>query len=356
MAILLPGAYNQLAGTSVTAQYERLDNAFHTRSFPSSATNGNTRLDGQGGVWPQPNALNTTASGTPDMNVHVDRGHGFMQGSQDIAQGNYPFHNGASLTVAITAANTQQRIDSIVVHTKDTFYTGAVDTTEIVSIAGTPGSGTPPNLAALDNNYFEFARVTVRANTTSILNTDIQNIQHTLPVGLDIPLSSEFSNVGSFLGHPRVNTNVNGGLEWWDTTSTTWRSGQRIAGGDFCNGVTGISTTETAICTTTVNLDANSVYKIVGYARLGTGTAGDEFVVRLRQTTITGTQLDADEVVLSPQAHGGGHVEASVITTTAQTGVVYIMSVLRLAGAGSCTAQGNSNLIVQKLGHTGIVT
>jgi hypothetical protein len=228
MAILLPGAMNQLANVSVTAQFERLRSSHLTRAWSSGSTNGLTRLDGQGGVWPQPNALNVTASGTPDMNVHADRGSGLTQGTENVTQGNYPFFNLASLTVAIAASNTQQRIDSVVVHNKDTFYSGATDTCEIVSIAGTPGSGSPPNLSSLDKNYLEIARVTVRANTTSILNSDITNMQHILPVGLDVPLSSELSNAGTFHGHPRVNT-TSGEFEWYDMNSSTWHGQQWVS-------------------------------------------------------------------------------------------------------------------------------
>jgi hypothetical protein len=200
-----------------------------------------TRLDGQGGVWPQPNALNITASGTPDMNVHVDRGSGMTQGSQNTAQGNYPFFNTSSTTVSIAASNTQQRIDSIVVHNKDTFYSGTTDTTEIYSVAGSPGSGSPPNLSILDNNYLEIGRVTVRANTTSILSTDITQLQHLLPVGLDIPLSSELSNTGSFHGHPRVNT-TSGEFEWWDANASAWRGQKWVSYTPTWTGFTALGT------------------------------------------------------------------------------------------------------------------
>lgn len=225
MAIVTPSSLLQL-GSSVPAQFERLRTSHLTRSWPSSATNGNTRLDGQGGIWPQSNALNITASGTPDMNIHVDRGSGITPGTENVAQGNYPFFNDASLTVGIAASNTQQRIDSIVGHVKDAFYSGASNLFECIAIAGTPGSGSPPNLSILDKNYIEIGRVTVRANTTSILNTDIQNMQHFLPVGLDIPQSFELSNVGSFVGHPRVNTS-SGEFEWWD--GSQWRAQQWVA-------------------------------------------------------------------------------------------------------------------------------
>jgi hypothetical protein len=247
MAIVLPAAFNQLAGINVTSQFERLRQAaMNTRSWPSSATNGLTRLDGQGGVWAQPNALNITASGTPDMNVHVDRGLGALPGTEAVTQGNYPFANDGSLTVAITASNTQQRIDSVVVHQKDTSYSGVTNTTEIVPIAGTPGSGLPPNLSSLDKNYLEIGRVTVRANTTSILSTDITNMQHLLPVGLDIPISSELSNPGSFHGQPRVNT-FTGEFEWYDLNSGTWHGQQWVSFTPTWSGLGSLGTGFTAV-------------------------------------------------------------------------------------------------------------
>lgn len=242
MAIILPGAFNQNANVSVTAQYERLRNAFFTRAYPASATNGNTRSDGQGGVWPQPNALNVTATATPDMNVHVDRGGGLLPGSQNTNQGNYPFFNGASFPVGINPSNTQARIDSIVAHSKDTFYSGTQDVQEFFSFPGTPGSGSPPNLTSLDNNFLEIARVAVGANVSSINNSNITNMQHLLPVGLDIPLSSELSNPGSFVGQPRVNT-TSGEYEWWD--GSAWRGQKWVAYSPTWAGISAVGTGST---------------------------------------------------------------------------------------------------------------
>lgn len=244
MAIVTPGSLLQLGG-NVPAQFERLRSSHLTRSWPSSATNGATRLDGQGGVWPQVNALNVTATGTPDMNVHVDRGSGITPGTENVAQGNYPFFNDASVTVAIAAANTQARIDSIVAHVKDAFYSGVSNLGEFLPIAGTPGSGSPPNLSSLDKNYLEIARIAVGANVTSINTGNITNLQHLLPAGLDVPNSAELSNPGSFNGHPRINT-TSGEFEWWSTTLTAWRGQQWVAYTPTWTGFTANGTGPTA--------------------------------------------------------------------------------------------------------------
>lgn len=274
MAIVTPGTLLQNSVVGVSAQYERLRQALVSKSWPSTATNGPKRMDGRGGVYPQNNALNVTAQSTPNMTVNVDRGLWLSQGSESLSQGNYPGFNDATLILNVTASNTTQRIDSVVAYAQDSVYSGATDSGNLAVIAGVAGSGSPPNLIAIVRDYEEIARITVRANTTSILNSDIQNLQHWLiaPGGVSPVLPSELSNPGSYVGDMRIRipaaAGPSGSLEFWD--GTIWRGTQDYDLTDSKTGTVSITlNTYNVICTVNVadpgwpyyvKVSSNSVY------------------------------------------------------------------------------------------------
>lgn len=217
MAIITPGSFLQNGG-SVPAQFERLRNSFMTKPFPTGSTNVNTRLDGRGGVWLQANALNITAQGTPNMTVNVDRGGALIPATENVLQGGYPAFNDGLFVVPITASNTSDRIDSLVMHVKDTVYSGVSDLAEFTTVLGSPGSGVPPDLTTLDKNYLEIGRITVRANTTQILSTDITDRRHwlTAPGGIQIARSFELGDNGATAGDWRDTGTT---LDRWNGTS-----------------------------------------------------------------------------------------------------------------------------------------
>lgn len=168
MAAVNPPGFLQNAGSTHTAEQFRnwIGNLIYGR-------NGATSLVPRGGVNPSlGNALTVTQAGSPNMTVVVKSGLAAIPGSEGSKQGVYSVLNDADTTVTITAAHaTLARIDSIVFKVQDTAYSGAVNTSSIVSVDGTPsGSPAPPTLP---NNCLELARVAVAAATTSIVNGNI---------------------------------------------------------------------------------------------------------------------------------------------------------------------------------------
>lgn len=229
MTVLNPTAFLQNGG-AVTAQIQRLSQVMGTsKALYTGATNYLTQLGGQGGVWPQANAFNVTAQGTPNMTVNVDRGACCILGTEAVDQGNYFLVNDGVLSnLVIPPSNTSARIDSIIAQVLDQSYSGTSNLGQIVVVSGSPGSGSPPNLATLSKNYCEIWRVNVRANTTSILTSDITpgDVRHwlTAPGGVDIPNALEFSNNGRIPGDMRIRMGAAnqrpGSLEYWGSDAT----------------------------------------------------------------------------------------------------------------------------------------
>src|SRR3954471_24579783 len=96
----------------------------------SSGTNSGTRIDGVGGVNPQPSALRVTQTGSPSLAVAVDRGICVVPGIENILQGNYCVVNDtaiASVPLALAPHATLFRKDAIVVRVKDAVYSGALN-------------------------------------------------------------------------------------------------------------------------------------------------------------------------------------------------------------------------------------
>jgi hypothetical protein len=215
MAIVSPGSLFQNAG-NVSGQFDRLRHVFDT--IPLSGDT--TTVNGAGGLWPGANMAQVTAQSTPNMTVRVDRFVALCGGSQNNAQGMYPVISDAVIpSVTIVASNTSQRIDSVVIENPDSFYSGVTNLAQVNTYQGTPGSGLPPTFSGLTNNYLEIARITVRANATTVVTGDIQNIPHylTAPGGIGILQPYELGANGYIAGQWRDSGTT---LDRW--SGATW--------------------------------------------------------------------------------------------------------------------------------------
>lgn len=146
------------------------------------------------GVWRQalgmlvlpgvatPDDMKVTASGTPDMNVHVAAGYCFITGSDVADQGSYGGLNDASITLAVTAADpTDPRIDLVVAVVSDADYSGS-NTFDIVMVDGTP-AGSPTAPTAPDSSLV-LARVAVGAAATTITSGNITDYRTFAAAGI----------------------------------------------------------------------------------------------------------------------------------------------------------------------------
>lgn len=128
----------------------------------------------------------------------------------------------AAFNVTIPTANTNPRIDYVVMRVRDLGVDGvssAVQTYAAVVLSGTPAGSPSEPVSQLTDGDVLLAAVTVRASTTSILNSDISDRRVFVAAqGGIYPLSSVDTRNGAYPGHTRYNMNT-GATEQWNGTA-----------------------------------------------------------------------------------------------------------------------------------------
>ena len=133
------------------------------RRWISSSVGGVPGVDAQ-------ESLRVTPNGTPNMTVVVAAGGAYVQGSENLYQGMYFTDNRGASSVTIQAADgSNDRIDFIVVHVKDSEYSGSDNEVVIEAITGTPAP--IPVAPPIPENSLLLARVAVNAGATSITSS-----------------------------------------------------------------------------------------------------------------------------------------------------------------------------------------
>ena len=133
------------------------------RRWISSSVGGVPGVDAQ-------ESLRVTPNGTPNMTVVVAAGGAYVQGSENLYQGMYFTDNRGASSVTIQAADgSNDRIDFVVVHIKDSEYSGSDNEVVIEAITGTPAP--IPVAPAVPENSLLLARVAVNAGATSITSS-----------------------------------------------------------------------------------------------------------------------------------------------------------------------------------------
>jgi hypothetical protein len=143
-----------------------------------------------------------SAQPTPGMSVAVAAFTVAVAGSQDtLHQGEYLCESFSAKNVTIPAASqANDRIDRILVGVFDPQYLGGQPGGQIGVLPGAPASNPVPTPIPTDGTYFELGQIRVRANTSSILQTDV--IFTT--VGLQPTISGPLlPNYGGFVGQTR---------------------------------------------------------------------------------------------------------------------------------------------------------
>jgi hypothetical protein len=158
---------------------------------------------------------------TPSANMTV-----LVQPGQLIvnrtAGGPYVGTSNAAFSVTIPAANTNPRIDYVVMRVRDLGIDGvgsAVRTYDAIVLSGTPGGSPAEPVGQLTDGDIVLAAVTVRANTTSILNSDISDRRLFVAAqGGIYPMSAQDTRIGAYPGQVRYNMNT-GNYEGWSGTA-----------------------------------------------------------------------------------------------------------------------------------------
>lgn len=133
--------------------------------------------------------------------------------------GPYIGTSNAAFNVTIPASNTNPRIDYVVMRVRDLGIDGvslAVRTYDAVVLSGTPGGSPAEPVSQLTDGDILLAAVTVRANTTTILNSDISDRRQFIAAqGGIYPVTSSDSRIGAYPGHTRYNMTT-GATEQWN--------------------------------------------------------------------------------------------------------------------------------------------
>jgi hypothetical protein len=134
------------------AEQDRLLLAALMTSPMTSFAGGVSALDPGHGVV-HAGDLAVTATGTPDMNVHIAPGAAFIRGTLSAFQGVYQLVNDASYALTMPAADgTNPRRILIIAQVRDSNYSGTDDDCRPVAVVGTPAaSPVDPSLAAYPN-------------------------------------------------------------------------------------------------------------------------------------------------------------------------------------------------------------
>jgi hypothetical protein len=161
----------------------------------------------------------TQQSPSANMTVLVQPGQLLINRSSG---GPYIGTSNAAFSVTIPAANTNPRIDYIVARVRDLGIDGvgaAVRTYDVIPLSGTPGGSPAEPISQLTDGDLVLAAVTVRANTTSILNSDISDRRVFVAAqGGIYPMSAQDTRIGAYPGHVRYNMNT-GSYEGWNGTA-----------------------------------------------------------------------------------------------------------------------------------------
>lgn len=173
----------------------------------------------------------TQTSPSASMAVLVQPGQLLVNRSSG---GPYIGTSNAAFNVTIPASNTNPRIDYVVMRVRDLGIDGvgaSAQTFFPVVLSGTPAGSPAEPVSQLTDGDYLLAAVTVRANTTTILNSDISDRRlYIAAQGGIYPAGTQDTRIGAYPGHTRFNTNT-GATEQWNGSAwvviaqpTVWSS------------------------------------------------------------------------------------------------------------------------------------
>ncbi len=157
----------------------------------------------------------TQASPSANMTVLVQPGQLLVNRALG---GPYIGTSNAAFNVTIPTANTNPRIDYVCMRVRDLGIDGvgsSAQTYTPVVLSGTPAGSPAEPVSQLTDGDIVLAAVTVRANTTSILNSDISDRRLFVTAeGGIYPMSSQDTRIGAYPGHTRYNLNTRATEQW----------------------------------------------------------------------------------------------------------------------------------------------
>jgi len=325
MAVINPPGFLQNAGATHTA--EQMRNHFN---LYQGARFASTSLIPRGGVHPaMGNNLQVTQTGSPSMAVIVKSGLASVPGTEGAKQGMYSVLNDADLTLSITAAHaTLNRIDLVVFKVEDTAFSGAVNTSSLVVVTGTPASS--PAAPTAPANSIILAQVSIVALDSSITTGEITDRRHYMSaVGGVINCTSATRPAAGIVAEgqqiyetdtDRIYITHNGGTTW-TRDPINYQARQTLSGTQAVITFSGIPSTLrslkvrwTARCNDAgsqqllqckVNNDATGVYYDTFYSAIGAGGMNTNL-----ETTNTNWRIGrAAAAAGGPNDYGVGYID-----------------------------------------------
>lgn len=319
-------------------------------------------IGSNGGVF-KTTDLKVTATGTPDMNVHVAAGRCAILGTESSSlQGVYLGWLDASKTVAIAAADaTNDRIDLVVAKIQDQDYSGSTDAFSVVAVTGTP-SGSPAVPTAPANSVV-LAQVAVGHGVSSISTGNITDKRTPCGAGHRFPTVASTSlypaTVSDGLAVYRASGDANEGPEFYN--GSAWRKAWNQPWGVV--GTPAIVTSSSQTFTTIADLTsfsvtftavANRYYKTTAFVSLKSTIAGD--IIRFEIDDGSSTRIALNQQVVSGAGVDTGFSVATVETIAAGS-VTRKLRGSRVSGTGTCSVSVAANnvgmIVVEDIGPSG---
>lgn len=117
------------------------------------------------------------------------------------------------------------------------------------------------------------------------------------------------------------------------------------------------TTEKVTVTSSAVNLLASTLYLVTYSCYWLNSVNADQFAFRIRSTNVSGTIRNG--IVGHPGAGGGAyqtHVTAMYLTTTAESGVVFVGTLVRLTGTGTATPDVQTKISVERVADSGVFT
>jgi len=243
VAIDAPPAFLQ-AG-SYSASRDRL-HLISARHLPTSLNT--TDLACRSGILGGQSGRQANFSMT-NWDVTVGRFAAVIENTFASQPGDYQVFNLATQVLAITpSSTTTNRIDIVGVRVQDAFYSGAVNQADLVVVQGTPAAGTP-SAPALPASFLPIVQVTVNANTSTGILTDLRRRTATMG-SVYFPYTPQLSDSGTMVGETQflpaagvypARLRVWDGTGWKGVTSYQFDKPTQVGSGTLSVGGNGVT-------------------------------------------------------------------------------------------------------------------
>lgn len=283
-----------------------------------------------------------------NWDVTVGRFIGVIENSFASQAGDYQVLNTASQVLSVTpSSTTTNRIDIIGARIQDAFYSGALNQGDLAVVQGTPTAGTPSD-PSLPSSFLPILRVTVNANTSTGILTDLRK-RTSLAGAVYQPFTNQIADSGTMVGEMQLlpaagvypaRLRVWDGSAWVGISTYEFASPTQTGSGTLSVGGTGATIMSVSVA------DPGYAYKLMvsgslDWAVVAASSAGNQLVCAV---TLDNTAYNAGVITQGfAISHSLGAsfnqptAQAAPDTTATLTGAHTIRLIARNSGGTSYT-------------------